>query len=113
MTVVRRSFCALAVFCSVLSLGCQSRDAGVLLVCESPKHCTDCKDLPLQTQESAMIAYTLEHLRNEDVRADLRGLQSKSAADREAGLRKMAEEAGIAGCELADVINAAAAADAK
>lgn len=81
----------------------------MLLVCESPKHCPDCKDLTVDAQESAMVAYAIEHLRNDSVREDLRKLSTESAADREAGLRKMAEDADVAGCELADVVKAAAA----
>ncbi|MEM6993275.1 MAG: hypothetical protein AAF721_22370 [Myxococcota bacterium] len=86
--------------------GCQSYESGMQLICEAPKHCEPCKSQEGSAQLQALQKYIDTHLRNEDAKQALLSLKDAPVNEQGKQLRRMATEAGIAGCAMADVMDA-------
>jgi len=99
------SWCAATVVL-VFAVGCQSYESGVQLACESPRHCPDCPQAAGETRVKALQAYVDKHLRNDEARAAFTKSFAGPPEDVASSLRKTAKDAGIAGCLLADVVEA-------
>lgn len=86
-----------------LAGGCQSYESGVQLLCESPKHCAECLKLEPAAQIPALFEYSAQHVRNGKLQDQISKLLTLPYEERVPALRKMASDADVAGCELADL----------
>ncbi len=94
----------------VVGLGCQSYESGIQLICEAPKHCAPCKEQEGAQRVKSLQQYIDEHLRNEDAKEALLSLKDAPYNEQGKQLRRMATEAGVAGCGMADVMDSVTAA---
>lgn len=91
---------------ALLSIGCQSYESGIQLICESPKHCGPCDKLKGEARVRALQDYASEHVRNEDAKRVLRSLEDAPADERGKQLREIATKASVAACPMAEVMTA-------
>ena len=85
-----------------LSLGCQSYESAIQLICEAPEQCTACKDLPPEQRMTALGKHIDEQLRNGDGEKAWKTVRESDPRKREEALRALAELAGVARCPMAD-----------
>ena len=84
---------------------CQSYDTGMQLICEAPKHCKPCEAEQGEAKLRALDQYIEKHLRNEDAKQALLSLKDAPHNEQGKQLRRMAEDAGLSGCPMADVMD--------
>ncbi len=84
-------------------VGCQSYQTGMLTLCEAPKSCQACQGAAPEDQSRLMAEHIERSVRNSEAAAVAKSMENLSARDRVTVLRKTAEEAGVAGCKLADI----------
>lgn len=84
---------------------CQSYDNGMQLICDAPKHCKECEGKQGEDKLRALDGYIEQHLRNEDAKQALLSLKDAPHHEQGKQLRRMATEAGLSSCPMADVMD--------
>lgn len=84
---------------------CQSYDNGMQLICDAPKHCKECEAEQGEDKLRALDGYIEQHLRNEDAKQALLSLKDAPHHEQGKQLRRMATEAGLSSCPMADVMD--------
>ncbi len=102
MLRLRRLLVSCSLLASVAGAGCQSYSTGMLTLCDAPKNCTTCSEVPPDKRDRAIAEYVGNAVRNADATAVFESLHRMSAKDRVTLLRAEAQKAGLAGCGLAD-----------
>jgi hypothetical protein len=88
---------------AALSLGgCQSYDEGVMVICESAA-AVGAEELDPPARASLASIWVFEHLENPDARALFRSLAPLSPERKAEAVRRVAAEAGITECSLAEL----------
>ena len=94
-----------AVLVFALSLAaCQSKDAGLQVVCDAPVDCADCMTVSPDQRQMALAKHITDKLSNSEVQALMETMANLPPEERLALFEGEARAAGLASCPMVDAL---------
>jgi len=91
----------------LVSMGCQSYEEGVSVICNAPESCEECSHAPPTERQSQLASYIDSHLSNEDAQDLFHSLASMPPDARAQALREAANATRNRDCRMAEMLAAA------